>query len=219
MTLAERYRPATLQDVVGQDKAVRTLRRVLKNGAGGRAVYISGGSGTGKTTIGRILAKSIASEWFGVTEVPATELTTARMRDITRAWQFEGGHALIVNESHLLTRPVIVALLDIIENLQDNVCLVFTTTREGRDLFENTKHDAGPFASRCLCITLNNRGLALANAKTKEPGAFARHAYEIATKEGLNGRPIADYVTLIQKCKNNLRQALTEIEAGAMLES
>ena len=218
MTLAEKYRPATLREVVGQDKAARTLQRVLKNGAGGRAVYISGGSGTGKTTIGRILAKSIASEWFGVIEVPATDLTTARLRDITRPWQFEGGHALIVNESHLLTRPVIVAFLDVIENLQDNVCLVFTTTNEGRDLFENTKHDAGPFASRCLCVSLTSRGLALANAKTKEPGAFARYAYEIATKEGLNGRPIADYVTLINECKGNLRTAISRIEAGEMLE-
>ena len=38
MTFAECYRPATFDDVVGQDKAVKVLNRVLKNGADLKAV-------------------------------------------------------------------------------------------------------------------------------------------------------------------------------------
>lgn len=219
MTLAEKYRPMALPDVVGQHKAVKILGRILDNGGfGGRAVYLSGGSGTGKTTIARILAQSIVSGLFGPVEVVGRQLTTNRLRDIARNWMYQHGQALIVNESHGMSRPVIELFLDLLENMPGNVCVIFTTTNDGRDLFEDTKIDAGPFASRCLCIKLVSRGLALANVKDKTPGPFALRAHEIAVKEGMNGQPISAYVKLINDCKGNLRQALTEIEAGVMLE-
>ncbi|MCH9033487.1 MAG: hypothetical protein IID42_03170 [Planctomycetes bacterium] len=47
--------------------------------------------------------------------------------------------------------------------------------------------------------------------------AFAARAREIATNEGLSGRPIADYVKLVNRCNGNLRMVFTEIEAGVML--
>lgn len=218
VTLSEKYRPATLQEVVGQDKAVRTLKRVLKNGAGGRAISLSGPSGTGKNTIAYIVAANTVSNGFDTVEVVARELTTASLRDISRRWMFAGGHALIVNEIHGLSRPVIELFLQKLEHLPPNVVVIFTTTRDGLDLFEE-KIDAVPFASRCLCISLTSRGLALGNAKTKEPGAFALRAYEIANKENLNGRGIGEYVKLINDCKGNLRTALSRIEAGEMLDN
>ena len=70
--------------------------------------------------------------------------------------------------------------------------------------------DDGPFASRCHKIRLTNQGLAQ---------AFAERARTIADREGLNGRPIGDYVKLVRDCKNNMRRVLQRIEAGEMLEA
>ena len=45
--LFEQYRPASWDDVVGQDKAIRRFRAIAKRGIGGRSFWITGQSGTG----------------------------------------------------------------------------------------------------------------------------------------------------------------------------
>ena len=63
-TLYEKYRPKTLDQIIGQDKAVKTIKRLIQDGAGGRCFWISGISGSGKTTLARIIANSIADDLY-----------------------------------------------------------------------------------------------------------------------------------------------------------
>lgn len=209
--LFERYRPATLDDVVGQPKAVAAVRSIVERGGfGGRSVWLSGASGTGKTTLARIIAGTVAGP-FGVVEYDsADDVDAAEVEAIRRTmgtYGLDGGRAWIVNEAHGLRAPVIRRLLGVLERLPPHVVMVFTTTMEGESVFED-QIDSAPLFSRCVRIKLTNQGLAQ---------AFAERVRAIAQAEHLDGRPIAEYVKLAQRCRNNCRAMLSEVESGAML--
>lgn len=60
MSLDTRYRPRSYADVLGQEGTVQILRQYVRSGAGFHQSYLFAGPwGSGKTTLGRILARSL----------------------------------------------------------------------------------------------------------------------------------------------------------------
>lgn len=208
MQLFEQYRPRDWSDVVGQDHVVRAIETLKQRGLAGRAYWLSGGSGTGKTTIAKLLAQQVADDWF-IDDLDASELTVARLKEIEYAMGLtapgKGGRAYIVNEAHGLRRDVIRQLLNILERLPRHTIMVFTTTSAGQSGLFGDQEDAGPLLSRCLTFELRMADI---------EGPFAQRVKWIAEQEGLGGASIDWFMQLAERHECNMRAMLQEVEAG-----
>lgn len=127
MNLYEIHRPKTLNTVLGQPKAVKTIARLQAHGLGGRALWISGASGTGKTTIARIVADSIADDMYIQEFDSADQLSVSALDKIESDMFYrafgKGGKCYIVNEAHGLRKSTVRRLLGILEQYPNTLCL------------------------------------------------------------------------------------------------
>ncbi|HEY7804804.1 MAG TPA: DNA polymerase III subunit gamma/tau, partial [Orrella sp.] len=69
LVLARKWRPRDFESLVGQDHVVRALTHALSTGRLHHAWLFTGTRGVGKTTLSRILAKSLNCE-TGITATP-----------------------------------------------------------------------------------------------------------------------------------------------------
>jgi len=80
LVLARKWRPKTFSELVGQQHVLRALMNALESGRVHHAFLFTGTRGVGKTTISRILAKSLNCE-KGMTATPCGECGACREID------------------------------------------------------------------------------------------------------------------------------------------
>lgn len=79
--LARKWRPRSFPELVGQDHVRRALANALDSGRLHHAYLFTGTRGVGKTTIARILAKSLNCEAHGVSSAPCGDCGSCREID------------------------------------------------------------------------------------------------------------------------------------------
>jgi DNA polymerase-3 subunit gamma/tau len=154
-SLYRRHRPGSFDEVVGQTHVVRTLRNAVEGGKVHHAYLFVGSRGTGKTSMAKILARSLNCERGGPTVTPCGEcescVTIAAgtsmdviemdaasnrsvddVRDLRErvAYAPSGGHwkVYILDEAHMLTKEAWNAFLKTLEEPPPNTVFVLATT-------------------------------------------------------------------------------------------
>jgi replication-associated recombination protein RarA len=210
MRLADKYRPRIWEELLGQEKAVSKVRRIIdRPGFDGDSFWIVGPSASGKTSMAWIIARQLADP-LDIIELDGEACTVDAVRKAADTMHYStlSGRfrVWIVNESQAMTAKAVQAWLTVLDPVPARTIVIFTTTEDSADLFGQFD---GPFRSRCKTIAFTNQGLAQ---------VFAERARAIALAENMDGKPEAAYVRLVQRCKNNMRMVLNEIEAGEMLD-
>ncbi|MDO9050052.1 MAG: DNA polymerase III subunit gamma/tau [Methylotenera sp.] len=152
--LARKWRPKSFETLVGQDHVVRALTNALEQNRLHHAYLFTGTRGVGKTTLARILAKSLNCE-TGITAKPCgicnacTEIDKGRyidlievdaasntqvdaMRDLLDNAQYAptAGRfkVYIIDEVHMLSKSAFNAMLKTLEEPPAHVKFILATT-------------------------------------------------------------------------------------------
>lgn len=213
--LYEQHRPKAFGEVCGHRGSIRRLHCLQKTcGLRGQVIWLTGESGTGKTTLARIIASHVSDDCT-TEEVDAQDVSMELIREWERKCQgrplFGDGYAFIVNEAHGLSAKAVSRLQTVLEDsrVQANSTWVFTTTNVGEQMLFDKRIDACPFLSRAVSIKLT---------LDKETAvAMAERLQSIARQHEVDGQPLGAYIKLLTECKYNMRLALQKIASGEML--
>ena len=127
------YRPSTWKDVVGQDPIVEVLTETIKLKRVSHAYLFSGGRGTGKTTVARILAKSLGANDEDIYEIDAASNRgiddIRELREHVSVSPFSSPYKVyIIDEVHMLSKDAWNALLKTLEEPPAHVVFILATT-------------------------------------------------------------------------------------------
>ena len=199
LVLARKFRPQAFDDVAGQEPVVRTLVNAIGQGRIGHAFLFSGPRGVGKTSVARILAKSLNCEQ-GPTATPCNKCSNCKeitdgnsmdvreidgasnrgideIRELRENVKFAPAVSkykiYIIDEVHMLTREAFNALLKTLEEPPGHVIFIFATT-------ENHKVPA-TILSRCQCYDFRRISLS----------EIAANLGRLAAAEGITVSPTA----------------------------
>ena len=150
MELYRKYRPASLEEIVGNETTVKSLKKEMENGS--HVFLLTGSAGCGKTTIARIMAKEVGAGELSIHEINSAEnrgIETAREVQEQMRYNPGDGDALvwIFDECHQWLAPVQNAFLKAFEDTPEHVYFFLCTT--------NPEKLIKPLVSRCSVINVS----------------------------------------------------------------
>ncbi len=178
--LAERLRPTSLDEVVGQDHLVGkdgVIRRLLNTGQLS-SLILWGPPGTGKTTLAKVISSSVGKQFYSLSAIQAG---VKEVRKVIAEAQQVGNVILFIDEIHRFNKSQQDALLGAVES--GEVTLIGATT-------ENPSFEVNAaLLSRSQVLKLKhlntNELKKLANRAVQEDGILRNKHVQISEYEAL----------------------------------
>jgi DNA polymerase III gamma/tau subunit len=204
MSLYQKYRPTTFDEVYGQDEAVKILKAVTEMPQDKRPhVFLFGGaSGCGKTTLAKVFARAIGvdPETMNFRTLDASkDRSIERIRELSDQLAVRPmgnkaqGRIFLLDEAHQLLKPAQEALLKMCEDTPSSAYIIFATT-EPDQLGKALR-------SRCKTITI----------KALSPKAIYQNLKRVATAECIDVSD-EDLQKIAQNSDNSARVSLQILE-------
>jgi DNA polymerase-3 subunit gamma/tau len=239
VVLARKWRPKRFAEMVGQEHVLRALSNALDSGKVHHAFLFTGTRGVGKTTVARILAKSLNCETAGVSsnpcgvcaacreidegrfvdllEVDAASRTkvddTREMLDNVQYTPTRGRYKVyLIDEVHMLSNHSFNALLKTLEEPPPHVKFLLATT--------DPQKLPVTVLSRCLQFSLKRLPAALIGERLKFIAAAENLAFEpaaIALLARAAEGSMRDALSLLDQLIAFGGDAVNEVNARAML--
>ena len=217
--LARKWRPRTFSEMVGQEHVLRALINALDNDRVHHAFLFTGTRGVGKTTIARILAKSLNCE-VAMSSTPCGQCSACReidegrfvdlleldaashtgidnMREVLDNAQYaptRGRYKVyLIDEVHMLSKPAFNSMLKTLEEPPPHVKFILATT--------DPQKIPVTVLSRCLQFNLK-----------RLPWEFIdRHLAHILTQEGIESEAAA-HSAIARAADGSMRDALSLLD-------
>ena len=135
MSYARKYRPKRLKTFIGNIKTVQALQAMLESETPSHSIMITGPTGCGKTTLGRIIANMLESYGDDYTEMDSADFRGIdTIRNLRKQIQYrpiaEGSktRVFLLDEMHKLSPDAMSALLKNLEEPPEHVYFILCTT-------------------------------------------------------------------------------------------
>jgi len=200
--LDKKYRPTELHQVIGQNETVNVLKDLYKDNKLPHSIIFAGPTGTGKTTLARIIAKLVDCE--DILEIDGSTFTGKDdMTDIAVSLKFKsiignGKKLLILDEAHGLSTKAWNSWLKLVEEPPEHLYFVFCTT-EFHKIIATIKNRCHTFKLKEL--TNYEMEVILKNVIEKENITLPKHSLSLLIKESYGcPRQALVYLSQVRKC-------------------
>lgn len=207
---AEKYRPSTLDDFIGNDDVKNRIKTMIQNDDISHLLFY-GKSGTGKTSLAKIICKSIDCEYLYINASDENSVDTVRnkIKDFASTVTFRKLKVIILDESDFLSMSSLAALRNILETYSKTTRFILTCNYIERII--------EPIQSRCQAF----------NIKPPSKKDIAVRLVEILNNENIKyskedvATIVSSYYPDIRKCINYTQQRIIngnlELDKAALI--